>query len=140
MNAAVVAAFSSVFSTAVIVAGINYVRDRRSLKARAAVDEQTVELQVDAASLALLGKRLDLVERAHDAERQSQEATINNLQRRLDLALSRIDVLEQRVQFEDNRYRAAIRYIRALRAWINRQVPGVDAPAIPAALEVDFND
>lgn len=140
MNPAVVAAFSGAFSTAVLVAGINYLRDRKSIKARGAVDEQTVELQIDAAGLAILGRRLDLVERAHDSERQSQEATITYLQNRLESALVRIDVLEKRQQFEDHRYRAAIRYIRALRAWITHQVPGVEVPAIPADLEADFED
>lgn len=140
MNPAVIAAFSGAFSTAVLVAGINYLRDFKSLKARGAIDEQTVELQVDAASLAILGKRLDLVERAHDTERQSQEATIIHLQKQLNAALVRIDVLENRVEFEDNRYRAAIRYIRALRAWISRQLPGVDPPAIPPTLEADFDE
>lgn len=141
MNSSFIAALASgAFSSAVLVAGVNYFRDRKSLKAKGAVDEQTVELQVNAANMVVLGKRLDLVERAHDAERQAQEATISSLQRRLDSALSRIDILEQRVEFEDNRYRAAIRYIRTLRAWISRQVPGIDAPPIPAALEADFND
>lgn len=140
MNPLIVAVASGVFSSAVLAAGINYLRDHKSLKARGAVDEQTVELKVDAASMAVLSRRLDLVERAHDVERHAQEETIANLQLRLDSALSRIDVLEKRREFEDDRYRAAIRYIRALRTWISHQVPGVGAPAIPAALEADFDD
>lgn len=146
MNTLLVAVSSSLFSSAVLVAGINYVRDRKSIKAKGAVDEQTVELQVDAASLVNMDKRLGLVERAHDSERGALEATIGNLRQRLDEALkrlegalNRIDVLEQRVEFEDHRYRAAIRYIRVLRGWIDRQVPGAQAPTVPAALETDFD-
>lgn len=140
MNPLIVAAASGAFSSGVLIAGINYLRDRKSFKAKGAVDEQTVELQVNAASMAVLGKRLDLVERAHDVERHAQEATITNLQHALDSALARIGILEAKQEFEDNRYRAAIRYIRALRAWISHQVPTGNAPAIPSALEADFND
>ena len=131
---------SSLFSAGFAIAVLNYVRDRRSAKAKAIVAEQTIGVEVDAARLANMDQRLTLVEKAHDAETEALQATIKNLKERLDSATGRITLLEQRVEFEDTRYRAAIRYIRALRAWINRQIPGVDAPAIPAALEVDFDD
>lgn len=140
MNTLLVGMASSVFSTSVIIAAINYLRDRRSAAARGSVDVQTIELKVDAASLANMDKRLTLVEKAHDAETEALQATISNLKDRLDSATSRITLLEQRVQFEDARYRAALRYIHALRAWISKNITGLDPPAIPAALEAEFDD
>lgn len=131
---------SSAFSAGVAVAVINYVRDRKVTKAKGAVAEQTIGTDVDAARLANMERRLGLVEKAHDAEVEALQATINNLKERLDAALSRIGLLEQRVEFEDTRYRAAIRYIHALRAWIGHRISGVTPPAVPQALEADFED
>lgn len=140
MNQLMVTVASSIFSTTVIVAGINYLRDRRSNKARGTIAEQTIGAQVDAAKLANMDRRLGLVEKAHDAEVESLQATITNLQTRLDSAMSRITILEQRVEFEDSRYRSAIRYVRLLRGWISQHVPGIDPPTLPSALEADFRD
>lgn len=140
MNQLVTVLVSSGFSTAVVLAGINYLRDRRSNKAKGSIAEQTVSAQVDAAKLATMDRRLGLVEKAHDVEVEALQATITNLQTRLDSAMSRITVLEQRVEFEDSRYRAAIRYVRLLRAWISQHVPGIDPPTIPATLEAEFRD
>lgn len=139
MNSLLVTVASSTFSAAVIVAVINYIKDRRTNKAKGVVAERTVELQVDAASLLNMDKRLDLVERANDVEREAWQNTVNNLTDRLDRALGRISALEQRVEFEDTRYRAAVRYIRILRGWIAQRVPGADPPTIPPALEADFD-
>lgn len=140
MNQLVTVLVSSGFSTAVVLAGINYLRDRRSNKAKGSIAEQTVSAQVDAAKLANMDRRLGLVEKAHDAEVESLQATITNLQTRLDSALNRITVLEQRAEFDNGRYRAAIRYIRQLRGWVGQRVPGVDPPSVPPALEADFRD
>lgn len=140
MNGLLVTISSSVFSAAVIVAIINFFKDRRTNKAKGTIAERTVEMQVDAASLVNMDKRLSLVERAHDAERDALHDTIGNLQLRLDQALQRVLVLEQRAEFEDNRYRAAVRYIRQLRAWISNRVPGADPPPVPTTLEADFED
>jgi hypothetical protein len=85
-------------------------------------------------------RRLGLVEKAHDAEVEALQETIKNLRDRLDAATGRITLLEQRIEFEDGRYREAIRYVRRLRGWIANHVPGVDPPTIPPALEVDFQD
>lgn len=139
MNSLLVTVASSTFSAAVIVAIINYIKDRKTNKAKGVVAERTVELQVDAASLLNMDKRLDLVERANDVEREAWQNTVNNLTDRLDRALGRISALEQRVEFEDTRYRAAVRYIRILRGWIAQRVPGADPPTIPPALEADFD-
>lgn len=139
MNQLVTSIASGIFSATAIAAGIKYIGDRRTLKAKGAVAEQTVGLDVDAAKLANLDHRLALVEKAHDQEVEALQATIKNLKDRLDYAMSRIALLERRVQFEDARYRAAMRYIHALRAWIAQHVPGMDPPAIPPALDSEFN-
>lgn len=131
---------SSVFSAGLGAAAFSYLRDRRILKAKAAVAEQTVGTDVDAARMANLDRRLSLVERAHDAEVEAMQSTINILKDRLDAALSRISLLEQRGEFENTRYRAAVRYIRSLRGWISQHVPGMAPPPIPPALEADFDD
>lgn len=140
MNPIVTALVSSIFSTAVIVAGIEYLKDRKSNKAKGVVAEQTVSAQVDAARLANMDHRLSLVEKAHDVETEALQGTITNLRERLDSATARISILEQRVEFEDSRYRAAIRYVRLLRGWIAQHVSGMDPPPIPATLEADFLD
>lgn len=139
MKQLLTALVSSGFSTAVVLAGITYLRDRKSNKAKGSVAEQTVGIDVDAAKLANMDRRLSLVEKAHDAEVEALQATISNLKERLDSATSRLTLLEQRVTFEDARYRAALRYIHALRGWISRNISGIDPPAIPSALEAEFD-
>jgi hypothetical protein len=131
---------SGLFSAGVAAAIVKYLLDHRSAKAKAVVAEQTVWLDVDTAKLATMDRRLTLVEKAHDAETEALQATISNLKDRLDSATSRITLLEQRVTFEDARYRAALRYIHALRGWISRNISGVDPPTIPAALGAEFDD
>lgn len=131
---------SGLFSAGITATAVKYLLERKSAKAKGAVAEQTVGIDVDAARLANMDRRLTLVEKAHDAEVESLQATIKNLKDRLDSTTSRITLLEQRVQFEDARYRAALRYIHALRGWISRNISGVDPPAIPPALEAEFDD
>lgn len=140
MNDLVTIIVSTLFSTGVLTALIKYVSDRKVNRARGVVAEQTIGTDVDTARLAILDRRLSLVEKAHDQEVEALQATIRNFKDRLESALSRITLLEQRVEFEDGRYRAAVKYIRSLRLWIARHVPGVDPPAIPPALETDFDD
>ena len=140
MNQLITAIASSGFSGMMIAAGFQYLRERRGNKARATVAEQTVPEQVDAAKLANMDRRLGLVEKAHDQEVEALQATIKNFKERLEVAMSRIELLEKRVTFEDARYRAALRYIHDLRAWIAQHVPGVDPPPVPQALGVEFGD
>jgi hypothetical protein len=140
MNDLVTIVVSTLFSTGVLTALIKYFSDRKLNRAKGIVAEQTIGTDVDTARLAILDRRLSLVEKAHDQEVEALQATIRNFKERLESALSRITLLEQRVEFEDSRYRAAVKYIRSLRLWIARHVPGVDPPAIPSALEADFDD
>lgn len=140
MNQLVATLVSSSFTAAVIFTVAQYLRDRRTNKAKGAVAEQTVTTDVDAAKLANMDRRLSLVEKAHDEETEALNATIKNLKERLEAALARIDLLEKRVRFEDARYRAALRYIHDLRTWINQHLPGGSPPPIPPALEAEFDD
>jgi hypothetical protein len=140
MNDLLAAGSSGGVVVAIILALIEYIRDRKSAKAKGAIDQRTVQTKVDDIGLANLDRRLTLLARAHDEENEARQGTINAVRADLGEALTRISELERRLEFIDARYRAAIRYIRALRTWITRQLPNHDAPPVPAALEAEFDD
>lgn len=128
---------SYLFAGGVAAAVVTFVLERKSKKARGAVDTRTVDLQVDAVGLGNLAQRLALIERAQDAERESWVETFASLRKGLDDALARIAYLERQVQQTTNRYREAVAYIRMLRVWINEHIPGDNAPPVPAGIELE---
>lgn len=130
---------STLFASTVIQALLGYLGDRRKSRPQVAVDEQTVDVRVDAARLAGFGARIDSINRAHQTEVESLNHTIDNLKRGLADALERVERLEERVSAADARYREAVRYVRSLRGLLARAEPQLEVPPVPSLLEADLD-
>ena len=116
-------AVSGVFSATVLVALIAFFRDRRSLKAKGDIAEQTVDIQVDVDRLALLESRLALLNQTFNAERATLNATIAHLQAEVAGQDRKIERLQKEL---DGELLAAAKKDRRI-ADLEKQVNGIQA-------------
>lgn len=159
MDASVlVAGFS--FAGLVFAAVFSFVREHRKDKATGDVAVRTVGLQVDAVAISNeaaayqnLSARINLIDAAHAAERQSWLNALDNVRQEtaslrdeLTAARLRITQLERdreqdhdRMTTVNRQYRIAIAYIKVLRDHSYAGRPAYPPPPLPAELELDFN-
>jgi DNA repair ATPase RecN len=103
---------SAVFSVGVVLALIQYVRDRRTIKAKGTVAERTVESQVDADRLKVYETRLALLNQTHAAERGVLLATIAHKDQEIherDLEIAQKDARLAELQREIEEMRERLR-------------------------------
>lgn len=135
------------FSGVVVGSVLSFILERRQKKAQGVVAARTVDLEVDAVALSNesaayrnLAQRIDLIEQAHNTERESLTRTISILREDLDNTRRRLTAVEEDMGHVTKRHQIALAYIKILLAFIKDSGPDHrPLPPVPPELELDFN-